>query len=573
MIHNPLKNIARHREMISLLYKYGNTEIMQESGLAEKLSESLADNGTGKVVGSHDWSALGGDSIQQPANTDPLPEDLARDLEALGPTFIKLGQLLSTRPDFLPKPYLDALSRLQDDVDPIDTREIFRVVEEELGQQPDDLFTSFDVEPLATASLGQVHRATLLDGREVVVKIQRPGVTAVIAYDIEAMEELAAWAETFEFSRKYQLKHLVESLKHSLNQELSYKSESLNAKMIAENLSQFENIFVPAVIDSLSTDKVITTEFVNCEKITELTPERLDSATSKRLANELFESFLHQVLVHGSFHADPHPGNVGLMADGKIVLMDHGLVVQVPQGLQRELIKLLLAISEGNGQVAAEIAESSGMAGDNFDSEKFRAEIRSIVADNVNRSVDHMDTGAALMQVQQAAGNHDLTLPQEVILLGRALMHLERVVSALDSEFDPNEAVREHAMVIMQEHSGQAFTLTKLYQTFLESSEFAQQLPNRANKLAELVANNGLEFKVQAINEDKLLHGLNKIANRITAGLIIAAMIIGASLMMRLETSFTLLGYPVIAFFFFLLAAFAGIVLVWKAIVMDRFEK
>ena len=233
----------------------------------------------------------------------------------------------------------------------------------------------------------------------------------------------------------------------------------------------------------------------------------------------------------------------------------------------------MLAISEGNGQVAAEIAESSGVIGNNFDSEKFRADIKQIVTANANRNVDNMDTGAALMQVQQAAGNHDLTLPQEVILLGRALMHLERVVSALDPQFEPNEAVRRHAMVIMQKHSGQAFTLTKLYQTFLESSEFAQQLPSRANKLAELVANNGMEFKVDAINEDKLLHGLNKIANRITAGLIVAAMIIGASLMMRLETSFKLFGYPAIAFSFFLLAAFAGIVLVWKAIVMDQIEK
>ena len=174
------------------------------------------------------------------------------------------------------------------------------------------------------------------------MKVQRPGVTAVIASDIEAMEELAGLAETFEFSRRYQLKHLVESLKHSLTQELSYKSEASNAKMIAKNLGHFNNLFVPAVIDSLSTDKVITTEFVQCEKITKLKPQRLDSATSKRLADELFESFLHQVLVHGAFHADPHPGNLGLMADGRIVLMDHGLVVQVPQGLQKKANQIIV---------------------------------------------------------------------------------------------------------------------------------------------------------------------------------------------------------------------------------------
>ena len=572
MLRNPLKNIGRHREMVSLLYKYGTTDIVQKSGLAEALSESSGDDADGKPS-SHDWPAKGGSSSGEKQSVDPTPEELARDLESMGPTFIKLGQLLSTRPDFLPVPYLDALARLQDDVDPIEAREIFRVIEQELGKQPEHLFASFDVKPLATASLGQVHRATMHDGRDVVVKIQRPEVTKIIASDIEAMEELAAIAETFEFSRKYQLKHMVESLKHSLTQELSYENEARNANMLRENLCDFKNIIVPKVIDSLSTDKVITTEYVECEKITEMDSTRLDTATSKRLANELFESFLHQVLVHGAFHADPHPGNVALMEDGRIVLMDHGLVVTVPKDLQNDLIKLLLAISEGNGQIAAEIAESVGLIGDNFNSEKFRADIKRIVAENVNRSVEQMDTGAALMKIQQASGNHDLTLPQEVILLGRSLMHLERVVSALDPEFNPNEAVRDNAMEIMQEHSGQAFTLTKLYQTFLESSEFAQQLPSRANKFAELVSTNGLEFKVNSINEDKLMNGLNKVANRITAGLIIAAMIIGASLMMRMETTFTWFGYPVIAFFFFLLAALAGSVLVWKAIVTDNFEK
>lgn len=558
--------------MVALLYKYGTTDLVRKSGLAEQLAKNAKEAGDDETAPSHVWDADEA-TAKATVNDDPPPVELARDLESMGPTFIKLGQLLSTRPDFLPPPYLEALARLQDDIDPIETREIFRLIERELGQQPEFLFASFDVDPLATASLGQVHRATLHDGRKVVVKVQRPNLAEVIAADIEAMEELAALAETFEFSRKYQLKHLVESLKQSLTQELSYRSEAQNARMLRDNLSKFDAIEVPEVIDELSTDTVITTEFVEGEKITELSPDRLDDATSRYLANVLFESFLYQVLVHGAFHADPHPGNLALTKQHKIVLMDHGLVVKVPKGLQNQLIKLLLAISEGNGQAAAEIAESTGAKGEHFQSAEFRRDIQQIIAENVRRSVEEMDTGSALMQIQQSAGNHDLTLPQEVILLGRALMHLERVVSALDPKFDPNQAVSDHAMAIMREHSGQVFTLTKLYQTFLESTEFAQQLPSRANKLADLVANNGLEFKVNSINEEKLMHGLNKVANRITAGLVIAAMIIGASLMMSLETSFSIYGYPIIAFSLFLIAAMAGLVLVWNALIVDNFEK
>ncbi len=568
MLRNPIKNLERHRQMAALLYKYGRTDIVQNSGLAEQLGgvESASDGDAIRTT-SHDWSVgdESADNRNAESNSDPTPEELARDLEKMGPTFIKLGQLLSTRPDFLPEAYLQALARLQDDADPIEAREVFRVVEQELGKQPETLFSSFDVEPLATASLGQVHRATMLDGRHVVVKIQRPGVRELLNSDIEAMEELAAICETLRFGRQYQLKHMVESLKQSLAQEVSYLNEARNSQMIDTNLCDFPNIVVPNVIESLSTDKVITTEFVDCEKITELETGRLKQEDARRLANELFASFLHQVLVHGAFHADPHPGNVALMKDGKIVLMDHGLVVKVTPVLQGDLIKLLLAICDANGQQAADIAESVGVVGDNFDSQQFRHDIAKVVVENVNQSVEQMDAGAALMQIQLAAGMHDLTLPQEVILLGRALMHLERVVSALDPEFDPNQAIRQHAMEIMRQHSSKKFSLASLYQSFMETTDFAQQLPSRANKLAELVTNNQLEFKVHALDENKLINGMNKIANRITAGLIIAAMIIGASLMMRSGSA-----YETVAFCFFLAAAFAGSILVWRAVVSDN---
>jgi predicted unusual protein kinase regulating ubiquinone biosynthesis (AarF/ABC1/UbiB family) len=564
--------------MIGLLYKYGTSDLIQDSGLSERYSVGNQSTDGSERRSSHDWQRNGsaGSSTTDVAKANASgsgPESLADDLEAMGPAFIKLGQLLSTRPDFLPEPYLEALTRLQDDAEPVEASEIFRIIEEELGNQPEYLFASFDVEPLATASLGQVHCATMKDGRKVVVKVQRPGVAEQLNNDIEAMEELATVCETMRFGRKYQLKHLVESLKHSLAMEVDYRKEADNALSLTSNLAGFENVIIPQPINSLSTHRVLTMEYVDCEKITDMKARRLDSSTSSRLANELFKSFLYQVLVHGAFHADPHPGNVALTSTNKIVLMDHGLVVKVAPRLQSELIKLLLAISDGSGSKAAMIAESCGIAGENFKSPEFQTDIERIVAANINQSVDQLDTGAALMEIQQAAGRHDLFLPQEVILLGRALMHLERVVSALDPEFDPNEAISKHAMEIMREHSGQRLTLSSLYQTFMESTEFAQKLPGRANQVAELLANNALEVKVNAFDETKFISGLNKVANRISTGLIISAMIVAAALMMRIEGGPTVFGYPLIAFTLLMMAGIAGSILVYRVIVSDRFEE
>ena len=502
----------------------------------------------------------------------PSPEEFAEDLQSLGPTFIKLGQLLSTRPDFVTEPYRLALAKLQDDNDPLDLKDVFQCIEQELGDQPDALYKSFDVEPLATASLGQVHRAVMNDGREVVVKVLRPNIEQQLSDDMEAMEHLAGVCDKLGIGNNYQLTHLVESLKYSLTQEVDYENEANSGLRLSENLANFEHIVIPKAIPSHSARRVLTMEYVPGVKITGLPEHRLSKLKASELVNELFTCFLHQVLIHGSFHADPHPGNVLLNADDKIVLIDHGLVVNVSPRLKGLLIKLILAISEGKGSRAAELAEISGVKGAEFDSAKFRMAIERIVSENVNQSVDKLETGAALMNIQSAAGKHDLQLPMEVILLGRAMMQLDEVVSCLDSEFNPNDKIREEVAGVMQRHSSQKISLSSLYQSVLETTEFAQELPSRANKFADLLANNEVKIKVDALDENRILDGLNKVANRISAGLIIAAMIIGAALMMRLETPWTILGYPAIAFCFMVFAAIAGGILVWRVVISDNFK-
>ena len=565
MIDSPFKHAARYAQVARILMKYGQSDIVVESGLSAAIQVDDAEG-----TASHDWDSNGSES--SPDSSAPTPEDFAADLQSLGPTFIKLGQLLSTRPDFVAEPYRLALAKLQDDNDPLDLKDVFRCIELELGDQPEVLFKSFDVEPLATASLGQVHRAVMKDGRNVVVKVLRPNIEQQLHDDIEAMEHLAGVCDKLGVGKAYQLSHLVKSLKYSLVQEVDYNNEANSGLRLAENLSEFQHIVIPKPILSHSAQRVLTMEYVPGEKITGLSEIRLSPHKANELVNELFTSFLHQVLIHGSFHADPHPGNVLLGADDKIVLLDHGLVVNVSPRLQGQLIKLLLAICEGKGSRAAELAEISGVKGVDFDSAKFRMDIERVVSANINQSVDKLETGAALMNIQKAAGSHDLELPMEIILLGRALMQLDEVVSCLNPEFNPNDKIRSEVAGIMSRHSGQKVSLSSLFQSILETTEFAQELPSRANKFADLLANNDLQIKVDAVDENRLLAGLNKVANRISAGLIIAAMIIGAALMMRLETAWTILGYPAIAFCFMAFAAIAGGILVWRVVITDNFK-
>ena len=567
MINSPFKHAARYAQVGRILIKYGRSDIVAASGLP-----SVSQATEGDATASHDWDAADSQSESASSSSTPTPEDFAADLQSLGPTFIKLGQLLSTRPDFVTEPYRLALAKLQDDNDPLDLKDVFRCIEEELGDQPENLFKSFDVEPLATASLGQVHRAVMHDGENVVVKVLRPNIEQQLHDDIEAMEHLAGVCDKLGIGKAYQLSHLLESLKYSLKQEIDYYHEANSGLRLAKNLEEFQNVVVPQAIQSHSAQRVLTMEYTPGEKVTALPTGRLSPQKASELVDELFTCFLHQVLIHGSFHADPHPGNVLLSADDKIVLLDHGLVVNVSPRLQGLLIKLILAISEGNGSRAAELAEASGVQGVDFDSAKFRMDIERVVSENINQSVDKLETGAALMNIQKAAGNHDLELPIEIILLGRALMQLDEVVSCLDPEFNPNDKIRHEVAGVMRRHSGQKISLTSIYQSLLETTEFAQELPSRANKLAGLLANNELRIKVDAVDENRLLAGLSKVANRISAGLIIAAMIIGAALMMRLETAWTILGYPAIAFCFMTFAAIAGGILVWRVVISDNFK-
>lgn len=487
------------------------------------------------------------------------PNQLPKDLERLGPTFVKLGQLLSSRPDLMPARYIRALSRLQDDVAPFPSAEAERIVEEELGARVSKLFLDFDPVPAAAASLGQVHRARLRDGREVVVKVQRPHIRKQIAEDFDALRELAKFiGRHTEFGARYDLEATLAELEQTLAHELDYCREAANLRTLRRNLAEFPHIIIPQPIDDYVTHRVLTMEYIDGSKITSLNPVVRTDLDGLSLADELFRAYLKQVLVDGLFHADPHPGNVFLTLDNRIALLDVGMVGHTSVSLQEALLKILLAVAEGNGDEAADIAIRISEQKSTFDEMVFRHKIAQLVADQRDANLGQMDVGKMMLNVTTAAADSGLRVPTELTLLGKTLLQLDEVGRLLAPNFDPNAAVRKHATELLNRRMKETMTEGRAYAAMLEGKEFFSTLPSRLNKILDSIGNAELNVNVKPAETQFVMEGFQKVANRISTGLVIAALIIGAALLMQVQTKFTLFGYPGLAIVLFLAAAAGG---------------
>ena len=514
--------------------------------------------------------ALAGETLPS-ADDDGKPEDLAADLERLGPAFIKLGQLLSTRADLLPAPYLEALSRLQDKIEPFSFADVERVIQEDFGFRITKGFAAFDAEPLAAASLGQVHRAELRGGRQVAVKVQRPNIREGLALDLAAMEDIAHFLDRHTAAgRQFDFVQMVAEFRRTLAQELDYRREAHNLVRIAENLSSFKRIVIPQPIDDYTSSRVLTMEFVHGRKITDITPLVRQDFDGLKLARELFRAYLHQIIIDGFFHADPHPGNVFLTDKGRIALVDLGMVSRLSPSRQDQLLKLLLAVSEGNGDRAATLALQIGEPLPDLDETALRRDVQELVSSYQDVALEQLQVGRVVMEISRAAGRHGIRLPSELTMLGKTLLNLDQVGRTLAPDFDVNAALREEGPVLMQQRMQQSMSPANIFNAALEAKEFLEQLPGRVNKFLDAATNNELKLKIEVIDEGAVIHGLQKVANRITLGLLLASLIIGAAMLMRVETRFRLFGYPGFAMLFFLVAAAGALWLAFDIVSSDR---
>jgi predicted unusual protein kinase regulating ubiquinone biosynthesis (AarF/ABC1/UbiB family) len=541
------QHLKRYKDIAVLLARYGRSDLVSQAGL----DDDLADHG----------------------DVEPgKPEQLAADLERLGPTYVKLGQLLSTRADLLPPAYVTALARLQDDVGAFPFADVERIVETELGVRMSRAFLTFDNVPLASASLGQVHKAVLRDGRPVAVKVQRPGIRDQVLDDLDALRELAEFADAHTgIGRRYGFAAMLEEFRKSMLRELDYTQEARNLATLRENLAEYPRLHVPAPIGDYSTSRVLTMDFIGGRKLTSLGPLAQLEVDGTALAEQLIGAYLKQILVDGFFHADPHPGNVFLTDAGDIALIDLGMVGRVPAELQERLLKMLLAVAEGRGEeVARSLMALAERVDDEVDEATFRRAVGELVAEHQGVGLADIQAGAVVMSLSKVAVDNGLRPPPELTMLGRALLALDEVTRTLDPHYDPNDAIRRQAGDILRRRVAGGASQGNVFATMLEAKEFVERLPGRVNKVMDALAEGELKLNVKGIDERELMYGVTKLANRLTTGLVIAALIIGAAMLMRVPTRTELFGYPALAIVCFGVAATFGVILLANIWLTDR---
>jgi len=546
------EKLKRYKDVVALFVKYGRSDLVNH---ATSSFTNVPPAG-------------------QALTTTEKADELAADLEKLGATFIKLGQLLSTRGDLLPQPYLDSLARLQDQIEPFPYPEVEQIVTSELGGRISKLFLDFEREPMAAASLAQVHRATMNDGRAVVVKIQRPGVRELIIDDLESLEQVAEFIDSHtDVGKRYEFTNMLKDLRRSLIHELDFQREASNLRRLRRSLIEFEKIVLPEPIDDYTSSRVLTMDYISGKKITDISPLRFMELDTREMAEEIFRAYLKQMLVDGFFHADPHPGNVLITEEDRIALIDLGMVSHIAGNFRANLLRMLLAISEGRGDEVAEVAIRMGEPKPNFDKRDYVHRVTKLVAENSGSDLEGLNSGRIVIEIQRIAADCWFRQAPEFTMIAKAMMNLDRVVYVLDPMFDPNAVIREEASDIMTRQVVQSVEPGSVLARALEIKEFVEWLPTRVNKILDSLGNNELRIGVDAIDEKVLLDGLQKVANRITLGLILAALIVGAALTMRVETTFKIFGYPGLPTILFVIAAIAALILVASIVFTDEKPK
>jgi ubiquinone biosynthesis protein len=499
------------------------------------------------------------------------PEDFARDLAALGPTFVKIGQSLSTRPDFVPAPYLKALESMQDDVAPLDAATIRDTIESELGVRIGKMFSRFDDEPLGSASLAQVHSACLRDGREVAVKVQRPDVATPLREDLDLLERLAGTMDRVsEAGRRYGFAEWIREFRKTVTQELDYRREGENLEVFARNLEAYPRLFVPRPVWDLSSARVLTMERVRGEKVTRISPLRRLETPLGELAADLVRAYLDQVFVHGLIHADPHPGNVILAEDGRLALLDLGMVAHVPPRLRDQLLKLVLAVVDGRGEQAAETFIHLSTRLEDFDEGAFSRDTARLIAQYCSAPGATASEGRLLLELTRLGAEAGLRPAPELPLLGKTLLNLETVARALEPELDFREVIEPHLQQAMRSQVKKMFSPNRLASDAIEMQELLRESPRRLSQLLRTLSDNRFRIRVTGLEEARLIESMQKIANRITGGVIAAALILGAAMMMRVETETRLFGYPALALVLFLAAFVIGTSLLGAMWLTDR---
>ncbi len=501
------------------------------------------------------------------------PDRFARDLEAMGPTFVKFGQMLSTRPDLLPPHFLEPLARLQDDVDPVDADTVRSTIETELGMAVSDAFAEFDDEPIASASLAQVHAARLANGRAVVVKVKRPELSSTIRADLRALASLASATESIsDTGRRFAVGALVDDFRSTLVAELDFRNEADNLDAFAQYLEGYDLLRCPAPVHELTTRHVLTMDRIDGRKVTDLSDLSVTDIDGEPAAEQLLRATLDQILVHGLLHADPHPGNL-LWSDGGLVLLDLGMVARLSHRIRVRVLDLVLGLAEGRADWIVETACEIGTPLEGFDRAGFERSVADIIGRFETSSTERLDAGAVVMELTRAANAAGIRPPVELMSVGKALLNLDAVVAKLAPQLRPRDVIADHVGHLVKEEIEEGASPIRAARVGLASARMAEDLPDQVRRILRDLGAGELTVKVEAFDQDEMLRGLEKLATRVAAGIVVAAMLVGAALALRVESTWTWFGQPAIALVFFVLGALLGLGLAGHVLIGDWHDR
>lgn len=539
------RHLARYRQILTVFFKYGFGDLVELLKIEQYIEIGL------QLISKNRRSRLEKLSRAQRVRMA---------CEELGPTYIKFGQILSTRPDLVPVDFIKELSKLQDNVPSSPFSEVSKIIESELGGPPEDIFDFFEKTPLASASIGQVYRATLKDGEAVAVKVQRPGIKKIIEVDLEIMLHLATLMEHhIEEMSLHQPVKIVEEFARTLEKEIDYTIEATNMERIASNFLNDLTIYVPKVFRDTTTESILTTELVEGIKVSDI--DRLEEAglDRKLITVRGADIVLKQIIKHGFFHADPHPGNIFVLPDNVICLLDFGMTGSVDRRTREDFIDLAESVVNRNESRATQVLLKLTYWDEDPDIRLLEKDVADFMGRHLHKPLKDIKIGKLLNNLLELAFQHRLRISPDIFLMLKAFSTIEGVGLMLDPDFDmikqaaPFIKEVKRARVSPQRITGDIFRLA------IELFQFVENFPKDILSITRLIKQQKLSLNLEYKGLDKMLSTYDQISNRISFSIIIAALIIGSALVIMSKVPPLFYDISLIGIVGFLAAAIMGI--------------
>jgi ubiquinone biosynthesis protein len=547
------RHLTRYRQILTVFFKYGFGDLIELLKIEQYIEIGL------QLISKNRRNRL--EKLSR-------AERVRMACEELGPTYIKFGQILSTRPDLVPVDFIKELSKLQDSVPSSPFSEVSRIIESELGAPPEAIFDYFEKTPIASASIGQVYRATLKDGEAVAVKVQRPGIRKIIEVDLEIMLHLATLMERHvEEMSLHQPVKIVEEFARTLEKEIDYTIEATNMERIAHNFLNDPTIYVPKVFRDTTTESILTTEFVEGIKVSEIDRLEKSGLDRKLITVRGADIVLKQMIKHGFFHADPHPGNIFVLPNNVICLLDFGMTGSVDQRTREDFIDLAESVVNRNESRATQVLLKLTCWDEDPDIRLLEKDVADFMGQHLYKPLKDIKIGKLLNNLLEMAFQHRLRIAPDIFLMLKAFSTIEGVGLMLDPDFDMIQQaapfIREVklARVSPQRITGDIFRLA------IELFQFVENFPKDILSITRLIKQQKLSLNLEYKGLDKMLSTYDQISNRISFSIIIAALIIGSALVIMSKVPPLFYDISFIGIVGFLAAAIMGI---WLLIAILR---